>query len=96
MKTTMMQDDEQLCWVYIIEDGRRHITIGISEDIESKIRRLINGEKLTYLRHFLQPFDALAHKHLLEDLSAESVRALTKAFHKHRGIDFHNALENLK
>ncbi|WP_139265152.1 hypothetical protein [Bacteroides ihuae] len=31
-------------------------------------------EEILYLRPFLIPFDALAHKHLLDDLSEETIQ----------------------
>ena len=63
-------------WVYISEDGQGILKIGLSSDFDKNWSALKTGEKIVYLRAFSDPFDASAHKHLLDDLSQSSVRFL--------------------
>ena len=66
---------KSMYWVYITEDGGAGITIGFSADMDKTFLELsIHGRSLFYLRSFSVPFDALAHKHLLEDLSLKTIR----------------------
>lgn len=60
-------------WVYIYEDNDHVLRIGISGDVSKVISNLELRSQIVYLRSFEFPFDALAHKYLLEDLSNESV-----------------------
>lgn len=65
---------KSMYWVYITEDGGAGITIGFSADMDKTFLELsIHGRNLFYLRPFSVPFDALAHKHLLEDLSLKTI-----------------------
>lgn len=68
-------------WVYIYEDGKDGLRIVISANIDSIVNLKPKGQ-VVYLCPFEIPFDALAHKHLLEDLSKESV---LKWINKHKG-----------
>ncbi|WP_314941327.1 hypothetical protein [Porphyromonas endodontalis] len=62
-------------WVYITEDSESGITIGFSTEMDKTLFELsMRGETLSYLCSFSIPFDALAHKHLLEDLSLKTIR----------------------
>lgn len=63
-------------WVYIYEDKKDHFKIGLSTATDNLTS--INEQKLrfVYLRPFIIPFDAIAHKHLLDDISRESVLKL--------------------
>ncbi len=62
-------------WVYITEDSEAGITIGFSAEMDKTFLKLsASGKHLFYLRSFSVPFDALAHKHLLEDLSLKTIR----------------------
>ena len=61
-------------WVYIYEDQQGSLIIALATSCGAI---LINGPlklPIVYLRPFDIPFDALAHKLLLETLSGESVR----------------------
>lgn len=62
-------------WVYITEDSEAGITIGFSAEMDKTFLKLsASGTPLFYLRSFSIPFDALAHKHLLEALSLKTIR----------------------
>ncbi len=62
-------------WVYITEDSEGKITIGFSAEMNKTLFELsARGESLSYLNSFSIPFDALAHKHLLDDLSQKTIR----------------------
>jgi hypothetical protein len=66
-------------WVYIYENCDGVLTIGLTPYVEkclSEIRE--RGENIIYLCPFSTPFDAVAHKHLLDDISQESVRNLIR------------------
>ena len=66
---------KRMYWVYITEDGKAGISIGFSAEIDKNILEFSSsGKSLLYLRSFSTPFDALAHKHLLEDLSSKTIR----------------------
>ena len=67
-----MQQNQQVakmkktCWVYILRNKTGEITIGFSVDMDEKFTEIsTRKEKLYYLRPFEEPFDGLAHKHLL-------------------------------
>ncbi|MDY0280018.1 MAG: hypothetical protein RBR35_05585 [Salinivirgaceae bacterium] len=61
-------------WVYILYNSlSKEIRIGSSFDAAKRICNPAPNERLVYYRSFSNPFDALAHKHMLEYLSKESV-----------------------
>lgn len=60
-------------WVYIYEEEKDDLKIGLSVAIHNLISNLLPTVRIVYLRPFNLPFDAIAHKHLLDDLSKESV-----------------------
>ena len=65
------------CWVYILKNKTGEITIGFSVDMDEKFTEIsMRKEKLYYLRPFEEPFDGLAHKHLLDSLSKETINLL--------------------
>lgn len=60
-------------WVYIYEDEKGCLKIALSTPVGNiKLNRQSNMS-IVYLRPFEIPFDAIAHKHLLDNLSKESV-----------------------
>lgn len=60
-------------WVYIYEHGNNDLTIGITVTMNMVTSKLKLNKLIVYLRPFELPFDALAHKHLLGDISKESL-----------------------
>ena len=67
------------CWVYILRNKTGEITIGFSVDMDEKFTEIATRkEKLYYLRPFKEPFDGLAHKHLLDSLSQETISLLVR------------------
>ena len=60
-------------WVYIYEDESSNLTIGITATMNMVTSKLKLKELIVYLRPFELPFDALAQKHLLGDISKESL-----------------------
>lgn len=67
------------CWVYILRNESGEITIGFSVDMDEKFTEIsMRKEKLSYLRPFEEPFDGLAHKHLLDSLSQETISLLVR------------------
>ena len=54
-------------WVYITEESDAGMTIGFSAEMDKM------------LRSFPVPFDALAYKHLLEDLSLKTIRRFIRS-----------------
>ncbi|MBN1990152.1 MAG: hypothetical protein JW783_12190 [Bacteroidales bacterium] len=63
-----------LGWVYIIiNTSTQELSIGLTFNPSKRITRVTPAEKVVYYRSFTNPFDALAHKHLLEELSRESI-----------------------
>lgn len=67
------------CWVYILRNETGEITIGFSVDMDEKFTEIsMRKEKLSYLRPFKEPFDGLAHKHLLDSLSQETISLLVR------------------
>ncbi len=64
-------------WVYILRNESGEITIGFSVDMDKKFTEIsTRKEKLYYLRPFEEPFDGLAHKHLLDSLSKDTINLL--------------------
>ena len=67
------------CWVYILRNETGEITIGFSVDMDEKFTEIsMRKEKLYYLRPFKEPFDGLAHKHLLDSLSKDTINLLVR------------------
>ena len=67
------------CWVYILRNESGEITIGFSVDMDEKFTEIsMRKEKLYYLRPFEEPFDGLAHKHLLDSLSKDTINFLVQ------------------
>ena len=68
-------------WVYIAENRRGGMTIGFSVAMSRTLIEVsMREETITYLRPFSVPLDGLANKHLLEDLSKDTLRDPTAAF----------------
>lgn len=66
-------------WVYITEDSEGKMTIGFSAEMNKTFFELsVRGKNLSYLKSFFVPFDALAHKHLFDDLSQKTIRKLMR------------------
>ena len=75
-QTTKMKKN---CWVYILRNESGEITIGFSVDMDEKFTEIsMRKEKLYYLRPFEEPFDGLAHKHLLDSLSKDTINLLVR------------------
>ena len=67
------------CWVYILRNESGEFIIGFSLDMDEKFTEIsTRKEKLYYLRPFEEPFDGLAHKHLLDSLSQETISLLVR------------------
>ncbi len=61
-------------WVYILYNTMsKDLSIGLSFNLALQFGSLDKLEKIVYYRSFINSFDALAHKHLLESLSNESI-----------------------
>ena len=70
---TLMTPTE-LTWVYIFVDTlTQELHIGFTFNLHKRFSHPDALEKLIYYRSFRDPFDALAHKHLLDCLTKESV-----------------------
>lgn len=66
-------------WVYIAEDRKGGMTIGFSVAMSRTLIEVsMREETIKYLRPFSVPFDGLAHKHLLGDLSKDTLRDLVR------------------
>ena len=67
------------CWVYILRNKTGEFIIGFSVDMDEKFTEIsMRKEKLYYLRPFEEPFDGLAHKHLLDSLSKDTINHLVR------------------
>ena len=67
------------CWVYILRNETGEFIIGFSLDMDKKFTEIsMRKEKLYYLRPFEEPFDGLAHKHLLDSLSKDTINLLVR------------------
>lgn len=62
-------------WVYISEDANGFLYTNFTSEIDII---LMKGHHVVYLRSFHSPFDALAHKHLVDHLSMTTVKAMIK------------------
>ena len=70
---------KKTCWVYILRNESGEITIGFSVDMDEKFTEIATRkEKLSYRRPFEEPFDGLAHKHLLDSLSKDTINLLVR------------------
>ena len=67
------------CWVYIVKNEQDEIIIGFSLEMDKKFIEISTRKgKLSYLRPFEEPFDGLAHKHLLDSLSKDTINLLVR------------------
>ena len=67
------------CWVYILRNESGEFIIGFSLEMDEKFTEIsMRKEKLSYLRPFEEPFDGLAHKHLLASLSKDTINLLVR------------------
>ena len=67
------------CWVYILRNESGEMTIGFSVNMDEKFIEISTRKgKLSYLRPFEEPFDGLAHKHLLDSLSNDTINLLVR------------------
>ena len=67
------------CWVYIVKNEQDEIIIGFSLEMDKKFIEISTRKgKLSYLRPFEEPFDGLAHKHLLDSLSKDTINHLVR------------------
>ena len=71
---------KKTCWVYILRNESGEFIIGFSVDMDKKFTEIsTRKEKLYYLRPFEEPFDGLAHKHLLDSsLSKDTINHLVR------------------
>ncbi len=66
-------------WVYISEDANGGLSTRITSEIDNiMFCVLVSGCDVVYLHPFNSPFDALAHKHLIDDLSRRTVKDMIK------------------
>ena len=67
------------CWVYILRNETGDVIIGFSLEMDETFTEIATRkEKLYYLRPFEKPFDGLAHKHLLDSLSKDTINLLVR------------------
>ena len=85
LRRIILQQNQQVakmkktCWVYILRNESGEITIGFSIGMDEKFTEIsMRKEKLYYLRPFEEPFDGLAHKHLLDSLSKDTINLLVR------------------
>ena len=85
LRRIILQQNQQIakmkknCWVYILRNETGEIIIGFSVDMDKKFTEIsTRKEKLYYLRPFEEPFDGLAHKHLLDSLSKDTINLLVR------------------
>ena len=70
---------KKTCWVYIVKNEQDEIIIGFSFEMDKKFIEISTRKgKLSYLRPFEEPFDGLAHKHLLDSLSKDTISLLVR------------------
>ncbi|MDY0282390.1 MAG: hypothetical protein RBR35_17725 [Salinivirgaceae bacterium] len=73
-QTEILANPTTLSWVYILYNIKtKEMNIGLSFTLVNRLSNVDWIEKLVYYRSFGNPFDALAHKFLLESLSVESM-----------------------
>ncbi|SUB96868.1 Uncharacterised protein [Prevotella nigrescens] len=85
LRRIILQQNQQIakmkknCWVYILRNESGEFIIGFSLEMDKKFTEIATRkEKLYYLRPFEEPFDGLAHKHLLDSLSQETISLLVQ------------------
>ena len=85
LRRIILQQNQQIakmkktCWVYILKNKTGEFIIGFSLDMDKKFTEIATRkEKLYYLRPFEEPFDGLAHKHLLDSLSKDTINLLVR------------------
>ena len=85
LRRIILQQNQQIakmkktCWVYILRNESGEFIIGFSLDMDKKFTEIsMRKEKLYYLRPFEEPFDGLAHKHLLDSLSKDTINLLVR------------------
>ena len=85
LRRIILQQNQQVtkmkknCWVYILKIKTGEFIIGFSLDMDKKFTEIsMRKEKLYYLRPFEEPFDGLAHKHLLDSLSKDTINLLVR------------------
>ena len=85
LRRIILQQNQQIakmkknCWVYILRNETGEIIIGFSLEMDETFTEIATRkEKLSYLRPFEEPFDGLAHKHLLDSLSKDTINLLVR------------------
>ena len=85
LRGIILQQNQQIakmkknCWVYILRNETGEFIIGFSLDMDKKFTEIsTRKKKLSYLRPFEEPFDGLAHKHLLDSLSKDTINHLVR------------------
>lgn len=85
LRRIILQQNQQIakmkktCWVYILRNESGEFIIGFSLEMDKKFTEIsMRKEKLSYLRPFEEPFDGLAHKHLLDSLSKDTINHLVR------------------
>jgi hypothetical protein len=73
-------------WVYLLKDERGNFTTFLSSYLKRAISLIECKEKIVYIRPFTVPMDAVAHKHLLDDLSYDSLHRLVVRYKKQTEI----------
>ncbi len=74
LENNMPPSHSELTWVYIFLDKESmELNIGFTFNLHKRFSKADTLEKPIYYRSFSSPFDALAHKHLLDCLTKESV-----------------------
>jgi hypothetical protein len=63
-------------WVYLLKDERGNFTTCLSSYLKRAFSLIECKGTIVYLRPFAAPMDAVAHKHLLDDLSYDSLHRL--------------------
>ena len=67
------------CWGYILKNKTGEFIIGFSLEMDETFTEIATRkEKLYYLRPCEDPFDGLAHKHLMGSLSQETISLLVQ------------------
>ena len=76
--------DSDICWVYITDDGRRRRILFCTDDERDTLLRLRRGRgaRAVYFPRFDNTFDALAHKLMLQSLSASTIDCLIRRYRK--------------
>ena len=85
LRRIILQQNQQVakmkktCWVYILRNETGDVIIGFSLEMDETFTEIsMRKEKLYYLRPFEEPFDGLAHKHLLDSLSKDTINHLVR------------------